>query len=321
MKSAIVTFFDSYPPKTGSGRVCYDFFQSWPVKNKKLFQLSDIKNNKKNIETIIIKKNKPIFKILKIINIISSIRRYFHDEKKKILILEGPSWIFYSYILIIFFKFFQKDTFIVYRSHSVEYEIRKANSNILISQLTKIFENYVVNYSNVSTSVSLKEKFKFEKLYRKQTYLFPNSLNIKKLKNLKELKVKRTLPKKFIMFNGSYNYKPNKVAIDYIIKNLIPELIKQNIFLVLTGNHKTNFHSKYVINLSFVTTGELKYLHRKSICVLVPIFEGYGTRIKILEAMIWNNRIISTKKGIEGIKFKKTGNIIISNNKKKFLRL
>ncbi len=79
MKSAIVTFFDSYPPKTGSGRVCFDFFLSWPIKKKKFFQLSEKKIINNNIETIIIKKNKPIFKILKILNIISRIKKYFHN--------------------------------------------------------------------------------------------------------------------------------------------------------------------------------------------------------------------------------------------------
>ena len=58
--------------------------------------------------------------------------------------------------------------------------------------------------------------------------------------------------------------------------------------------------------------------NRKSICLLVPIFEGYGTRIKILEALIWNNRIISTEKGIEGINYEKNRGIIIANNKIKF---
>ena len=320
MKSAIVTFFDSYPPKTGSGRVCFDFFLSWPIKKKKFFQLSEKKIINKNIETIIIKKNKPIFKILKIFNIILRIKKYFHNEKKKILILEGPSWVFYSFIIIVFFKLFQKDIFIIYRSHSIEYEIRKENSNKLIAYLTKFFENFVINNSNLSTSVSIKEKIKFKKLYDINTYLFPNSLNIKKLQNLKEVKIKKKLPKKFIMFSGSYDYKPNKSAIDYIIKNLIPELIKKNISLVLTGNHKINFHNKNVINLKFISMGELKYLHRKSICLLVPIFEGYGTRIKILEALIWNNRIISTQKGIEGINYQKNENVIISNNKKNILK-
>ena len=40
MKSVILTFFDSYPPKTGSGVVCVDFFNLWPSKSKKLFQFS-----------------------------------------------------------------------------------------------------------------------------------------------------------------------------------------------------------------------------------------------------------------------------------------
>ena len=53
---------------------------------------------------------------------------------------------------------------------------------------------------------------------------------------------------------------------------------------------------------------------------MVPIFEGYGTRIKILEALIWNNRIISTQKGIEGINYQKNENVIISNNKKNILK-
>ena len=47
MKSAILTFFDSYPPKTGSGVVCVDFFNSWPVKKKKLFQFSKLRIKKK----------------------------------------------------------------------------------------------------------------------------------------------------------------------------------------------------------------------------------------------------------------------------------
>ncbi len=320
MKCAIVTFFDSYPPKTGSGRVCSDFFLSWPIKEKKLFQLSEKKLNSKSIKTITIKKNRPIFKIFKILNLILAIKQYFQNEKKKILILEGPSWIFYSFVTILFFKYFQKNIFIIYRSHSIEYEIRKANSNLLICYLTNIFENFVINYSNISTSVSNKEKMGFKRLYNKNTYLFPNSLNIKKLKNFKEKKTKRKLPKKFILFSGSYDYRPNKVAIDYIIKYLIPELIKKKIFLVITGNHKIKFYSKNVINLNFVSTSELKYLHRKSICLLVPIFEGYGTRIKILEALIWNNRIISTEKGIEGINYEKNRDIIIANNKIKFLK-
>ena len=47
MKTAVITFFDSYPPKTGSGNVCIDFFNNWESSNKKLFQFSEYKNKKK----------------------------------------------------------------------------------------------------------------------------------------------------------------------------------------------------------------------------------------------------------------------------------
>ncbi len=315
MKSAVVTFFDSYPPKSGSGRVCCDFYECWPGK-KKLFQLSTDKINSTKVNTILIKKNTPTFKILNLVKLIKNIKSYLNDKKKNYLLIEGPSWIFYSFLVIFYFKFFNKKIFIIYRSHSIEYEIRSRNSNYLVAFITKFFENFVLKNSNISTSVSLKEQRKFLKLYNVKTYLFPNSLNIENLKRLKIKKIKRKLPKKFVIFSGSYLYKPNKEAIDFIIKELLPILIKYKIYLVLTGNKNKKFNIEGVINLNFVNEAELKYLNKKSICLLVPIFEGYGTRIKILENLILGNRIISSKKGIEGIKFEKNPNITVTNKKK-----
>jgi hypothetical protein len=316
MRSAVLTFFDSYPPKTGSGRVCFDFFNSWPSKEKKLFQFTNKKFKKKNIVNILIKKNNPFNKLLNLFYMIKKVDLFLGFKKNRTLIIEGPSWIFYSFLVTIYFRNFRPDIILIYRSHSVEYEIRKKNSNYIIAFMSKIFENFVINNCHISTTVSINEQKKFKNLYDKKTYLFPNSLNIKDLKNLKTMKIKRKLPKKFVLFCGSYDYQPNKEAINFIIKQLMPKFLKKKIFLVITGNHTVNFHNKNIINLKFVKSGELKYLHNKSICLLVPIFEGYGTRIKILESLIWGNRIISTKKGIEGIQYKKNDNIIITNNKK-----
>ena len=66
--------------------------------------------------------------------------------------------------------------------------------------------------------------------------------------------------------------------------------------MVLTGNHKVDFQNTKIYNLGFVSKAELKYLHNKSICLFTPIKEGYGTRIKILEALAHNNRVVSTIK-------------------------
>ena len=319
MKTAILTFFDSYPPKTGSGNVCVDFFNLWASSNKKLFQFSEIKNKKKDIEKILIYKNSAFFKIISLPVMILKILKYFKKEKRKIIIIEGPSWIFYTFIVIFFFRVFYKNVFIIYRSHSIEYEIRLKNSNFFIAYLTRFFEDYVIKTSNLSTSVSKLEQKKFKLYYKKNTYLFPNSLDIDRLKKIKERKIK-SIPLKYIIFSGSYDYKPNKIAINFIIDKILPKIKKNNIKLVLTGNHKKKFDNKDVINLGFVSMKQLKYLQRKSICLFVPLFEGYGTRIKILENLILGNRVISTSKGIEGIEYKNNKNVLVSNNLQKMVK-
>ena len=117
-----------------------------------------------------------LFKVLK----------FLKKEKKKVVIIEGPSWIFYSFFIIFFLKLIYKNIFIIYRSHSIEYEIRKKNSNFLITIFTRFFENYVINKSNISTTVSKIEQKKFKYYYNKKTYLFPNSLDVERLKKIKE---------------------------------------------------------------------------------------------------------------------------------------
>ena len=54
-------------------------------------------------------------------------------------------------------------------------------------------------------------------------------------------------------------------------------------------------------------------------CLCVPLFFGYGTRIKILEALSIGAVIVSTKKGIEGIDLKdKIYPIVVKDVKKIF---
>lgn len=51
----------------------------------------------------------------------------------------------------------------------------------------------------------------------------------------------------------------------------------------------------------------------------IPLKFGSGTRIKIIEALSIGTIIISTSKGIEGIKLKNKNPPYIANDKKKFI--
>lgn len=318
MKTAIVTFFDAYPAKSGAGVVINDFFNSWPHFNKCLFQMSTEKINKKKIINTKIIQNKPICKILSLPILIFRLLKYLRNAKKKILILEGASWILYSYFVIFFLKLSLPNIFIIYRAHNIEYEIRKKNSLFFISLITKYIENKVFNISNVVTTVSKLEQKKANKYYGIKTRLFPNSLRVGDFIRLKDSIVKK-LPKRYILFCGSYEYRPNKSAIDYLINNVLPILKKKNIYLVLTGGPNINFSNDNVINLGYVKRAQLKFLYKNAICLMAILFEGYGTRVKIIESLILQSNVISTSKGIEGIDFYPKKKIIVTNQKKKIV--
>ena len=66
----------------------------------------------------------------------------------------------------------------------------------------------------------MKEKNKIFKLYNKNTKIFPNAINIdeKKKKNPSEF---------YIIYSGSYHYKPNKDAIDFLNQEIMPLITKK----------------------------------------------------------------------------------------------
>ena len=309
-RSAFVTFFPITPDSMGSSAVVNSRYLYWP-NEKKLFQISHLKKiNNKNIQTIFIRKESPFYKILKLPEITLRVFKYLKQSKKKILILEGASWIFYSFFLIFFLKIFIPKIKIIYISHGIESEIRKKYSNLLIFLLTKIIEKFVFHFADIATSVSNKDRKKIEKQFKKKTKILPNGINLKKFKKRKEIK------DDYIIYTGSYLYRPNKQAIDLLNQNIMPNLVKKfpKIKLVLTGGgYKKTF--PWLINKNIVSKDRLYNLIYFSKCMCIPLKFGYGTRIKIIEALSLGAIVISSKKGIEGIQIrKKNPPFIISEN-------
>ena len=314
IKTAFVTFFPIKPDTMGSSTVVNSRFINWPYK-KKIFQISHVKKfNNSKIETIYINKETPINKILKLPEIIFKINRYLKKTQNRIIIIEGASWIFYSFTIIFFFKIFLSKSKIIYISHSIESEIRKKYSNKFIYYLTKILEKLVFKYSDISTSVSLEEMKRINVLYGIKTVLLPNAITLNKISKQKKLS------ENYIIYTGSYSYKPNKDAIDFLNNKIMPELIKiiPNLKLVITGG---GFNKNYpwTINKRVVSKKELHNLIFFSKCLCVPLFFGSGTRIKIIEALSLGAIVISSKKGIEGIKLKSKDPPFIIEDEKMFI--
>ncbi len=324
IKFAFVSFFQVFPSYSGASEVSSSFFNSWPNKNKKFFQVSSkkiIKNKK--IFSFKINFENPIKKLVKINLIAKEIIKYLNNSKKKIIIFEGASWIGYFYILKKILKKKFPNLIFIYHSHNIEYDLRKSKSNFFISFLTKVIEKKIFLSCDISTVVSKNDYQRITKLYNVKPYILPNGLTINSILSSKKSDIK--LPKKFIFFNGSYLYKPNMFAIDTLIENIMPKIIKKfpNIKLVISGGGlKKNIKKKYLINLGILKKKDLVNVIKKSICLAVPLEYGFGTRVKIIEALILGCKVISTKKGIEGIDMKfKNSSFKIANNNIHFTKL
>ena len=311
-KTAFVTFFPIIPDNMGSSTVINSRFKNWPNK-KKLFQISHLKDiNNSNLKTIPIKSETPINRIVNLPKLIFEVFNFLKNSKNNLIVIEGASWIFYSFIVLFSFKLLLPSSKILYLSHSVESEIRKKYSNILIFKLTKFLERWVFKYADISTTVSAIEQKKIMKLYNSKTILYPNALTLDN-----EIK-KQTLFKDYIIYSGSYLYKPNKNAIDTLNDKIMPKLLEKfpNLKLVLTGG---GFNKKlpWVINKGIVKKKDLYNLIYYSKCMCVPLKFGSGTRIKIIEAMAVGAIVVSTIKGIEGIDLKSKNPPFVTDNIKK----
>ena len=88
--------------------------------------------------------------------------------------------------------------------------------------------------------------------------------------------------------------------------------------LVLTGG---GYNKKFpwLINKGIVSKKNLYNLIFNAKCMCIPLKFGSGTRIKIIEALTLGTIVISSSKGIEGIKLNKKNPPFIANNKKEII--
>jgi polysaccharide biosynthesis protein PslH len=110
-----------------------------------------------------------------------------------------------------------------------------------------------------------------------------------------------------LLFVGSFNHRPNRVAAKFLVDKVWPNIAQSNGFaqLVLAGRGSDVFLStrggwpERVTALGYVE--DLTSLFRECRFFVAPLTEGGGIKIKILEAMARGIPVITTPIGAEGI--------------------
>lgn len=125
-------------------------------------------------------------------------------------------------------------------------------------------------------------------------------------------------PGKNILFVGSLQYFPNVDGVQYLVHDVMPEILKRcpGAELHVVGRQPdertTCLHNLPSIDI----VGEVDNLepcYRSCQVCVVPLRSGGGTRLKILEAMAYGRPVVSTTIGAEGIDVEHGRNILIAD--------
>lgn len=324
MRLVFVCFYEAYPPTSGAASVSYNAAK-YAHGESYLLQMGyqDREELTGDYVTVITFKGDSNRRIEKIYNLRHSLVRIIKTIKTlspEAVILEGASWVMYHWLLLREIRSSCLDIKIVYHSHNVEYLLRKEKHGSLITGLTRWAEKQILKHADLSFAVSEVDRQHFKKLYGITTGVLPNGVDTDKFdlvadNDINNLKAKYGLNDKTILFMGSYSYRPNQEAIDFLIGSVMPRVIQScpgAQLAVIGGDIK--YKKDWLINPGTISFEEVPaFIKACNVCV-APIFSGSGTRLKILEYMAGGKPVVSTTKGAEGINVRNGVNIIIADD-------
>jgi len=109
-----------------------------------------------------------------------------------------------------------------------------------------------------------------------------------------------------LVYNGALTYTVNYDAVQYFLKDIYPLIRQQSpeVSFTVTGSTKGVDRSGLQLDESVKLSGyvdDIRTVVGSSAICVVPLRQGSGTRLKILEAMALGIPIVSTTKGAEGL--------------------
>jgi GT2 family glycosyltransferase/glycosyltransferase involved in cell wall biosynthesis len=112
-----------------------------------------------------------------------------------------------------------------------------------------------------------------------------------------------------MLFLGSFRHDPNRVAVDWFVRHVLPLVVAQEpgAKLAIAGSdpppeHTYADHAAYLEMLGYVE--EIREPLARYAIFVCPILSGSGVRVKLLEAFAAGIPVVSTKVGAEGLAVK-----------------
>jgi glycosyltransferase involved in cell wall biosynthesis len=122
-----------------------------------------------------------------------------------------------------------------------------------------------------------------------------------------------------LVYNGALTYSVNYDAVHYFLNDIYPLIRQQqpDVSFTITGSttgvDRSGLRLDSGVKLSGYVDDIRSVVGRSAICV-VPLRQGGGTRLKILEAMALGIPIVSTSKGAEGLDVRHGEHLLLADD-------
>lgn len=260
---------------------------------------------------------------------------YFKKKKEIIQLFDEqlknnkPDLVFIDYgFLGQYISYFKKqDIPIIYGTHNSQSDLTKqqpANNflrKIRIRQIVfieKLHEHIFFFKANQLIVVCKEDKdFHSKFLAVDKIAIIPNFLD--------ENRYNETFEKEdYFVMTANFGAYMNHEGLKWLVKNVWNHSLDEECHLILVGKNSNEAlasipeSKKYRNIVSYGSVEDITPYIGKAKAVLIPLFHGSGSRLKCLEAMALKTLIISTSKGVEGIK---SNDIFLADNPEEFRQL
>lgn len=250
----------------------------------------------------------------------------FKHEKPDWVLLEGLPMMVYAPWIIKNLK-----CQIAYRAHNVESLIwkgiaknatnplKKVYLQILYHQL-KNFEHRAIRLADVVIPISKQDEAYFIQTYpqlKSQTITMGASLSF-------PLKSETSEAYQTLIHLAAMNWLPNVHAMRWFLRHVWPEVVRQRPkakFYLGGKNIPDEFMNASLPGLTVVSeVKEVDAFMNLGQILVVPLFEGSGIRIKIIEGMAAGKAIVASPKALEAIEYLDKKNVWVASDAHAFIQ-
>ena len=126
-----------------------------------------------------------------------------------------------------------------------------------------------------------------------------------------------------LAYIGGTNWFPNLDALNFFCDSILPHLRAAGVEIPIhwVGNASSEEQRRYADQFSVQLTGyvdDVRPFMRDTLCNIVPLRAGGGTRLKILNSWAMGKAIVSTSVGCEGLDARDGENILIRDDPREF---